>query len=531
MRTHIVLLCLLVAACETARPAVGRALVYDLELEEESSFDPVAVLGGESPDGPARSQLGVRGRLIVTTVAQDRDGTIRRWRMEEATIDDAAVARALTDGFEVLTGDDGAVRAVRWPADAPAAARNLFLHLPARLPLARPAGRGRRDEPDAVGRLTVEYRARRAAGKWHITRTPVAVSQLAVRTSGAARRAGLAGRPGGALELVFDPARGVVERVEGALSLTIVSRVEGREVARLTDRVRARLLAVGHEAPPSPLLGPWHPLGEPLPVDLDREREERERRLAGVDTAALVAGWAGLGPDGIDRLRAHLALHPGAVHDLILELRRLGNGHPRLELGLSLVAGAPPGQPALRALADDWPEATDVVLAALGRAAPPEPATLALLEARLAGAGARRGLGRALLTLREHDPDGARRLGERLAARLADADHRWLVILLGNGGAPELLPHARRVLAGDDAKAREDVLLALRFVHDPEADQLLAGSLREERDPAALLAALTALRYRVPTPPTGAALRARLAGELPDEARGLAAQLLAREES
>ena len=67
---------------------------------------------------------------------------------------------------------------------------------------------------------------------------------------------------------------------------------------------------------------------------------------------------------------------------------------------------------------------------------------------------------------------------------------------LGNLGSPAVLPRLRTAIAAGDARIRAAAIRALRLVPDPEADRLLAATLRRDHDATVRAAAIFAAGFR-----------------------------------
>jgi hypothetical protein len=86
-------------------------------------------------------------------------------------------------------------------------------------------------------------------------------------------------------------------------------------------------------------------------------------------------------------------------------------------------------------------------------------------------------------------------LGAAARARGTDAVLEALAAL-GNLGSASVLTRLRTAVAAGDPRVRAAAVRALRLVPDTEADQLLAATLRRDRDPTVRAAALFAAGFR-----------------------------------
>jgi hypothetical protein len=83
------------------------------------------------------------------------------------------------------------------------------------------------------------------------------------------------------------------------------------------------------------------------------------------------------------------------------------------------------------------------------------------------------------------------------SARAHDTDEILdALAALGNLGSAAVLPRLRAAIGSGDARIRAAAIRALRLVPDPEADQLLAATLRRDHDPTVRAAAMFAAGFR-----------------------------------
>jgi HEAT repeat protein len=99
---------------------------------------------------------------------------------------------------------------------------------------------------------------------------------------------------------------------------------------------------------------------------------------------------------------------------------------------------------------------------------------------------------------------------------------------LGNLGSASVLPRLRTAVTAGDPRVRAAATRALRLVPDAEADQLLAATLRRDRDPTVRAAALFAAGFR-DLDPLADALADAARNDPVEYVRAGAVTLLARE--
>jgi hypothetical protein len=172
----------------------------------------------------------------------------------------------------------------------------------------------------------------------------------------------------------------------------------------------------------------------------------------------------------------------------------------------------------------DWP-ALALLIPALGSAESPTPQAEQTLQSLAFGtqdknitATARLALGNLARTLGEESPTRAAKIVDRLLQQLAAptaADSRWqLLLALGNAGSTQALPTLTRFLDDPAPDLRGAAAWALRWIDSPQADLLLTTKvLSSDRDPAARLEAVRALRFREETPANFEAQEKALATE------------------
>jgi hypothetical protein len=538
----------------------GRTIAYAISLDHRAEIDPAAVVSIDRRDAPpVRTGLQLAGRLEQTVLSAADDEVLVLLRLVDVRLgDDGAAAddEAFARGAVVRLDRRGRVQALRLPSGASARSAGTLEYLAGMLQVGLPEGPAEAwhtDERAQEGALRVGYRAEPLSGSTDIrlVKTPEAVVQSSLVANDRVRRAGLAATVSGTMAIDFDPTRGLPLRFDGERRLRVAARVEGTVVVDAVGVVHAELVAVREEAPPR--LGAydaWFTPGHPRAPDAAARRAELEQRAGDATWPEL---WAALGDAAsltpaarnalLGRLTAFLSLHPDACAAAAHELATLAPDSAAagmLTAGL-VGAGHAEAQAALRTALEAWRghDANLVApIASLGGLDAPDDATLDLLRELTAStddatAGAAElALGAAARRLRADDPARsggiARPFVEELERGATPARTQQIFSVLGNAGAPELLPIAARALAGPDAKLRGAAAMALRFVAGDEADRLLAHAIAHETDMDALMLTLLAVRFRAPSEVTTRALRAR-AGTVGDaRVEALLAPLLAR---
>ena len=162
--------------------------------------------------------------------------------------------------------------------------------------------------------------------------------------------------------------------------------------------------------------------------------------------------------------------------------RRPSAAHVRAEAVASLGLIKRPTAPTMTAVAE------------LIRAGDPKRAAAELVAPALFLAGSVARAGRA-----EHPAQAAAIekivLAESARARSTDEVLEALAAL-GNLGSAAVLPRLRTAIAAGDPRIRAAAIRALRLVPDPEADQLLAATLRRDHDATVRAAAIFAAGFR-----------------------------------
>jgi hypothetical protein len=249
-----------------------------------------------------------------------------------------------------------------------------------------------------------------------------------------------------------------------------------------------------------------HAAAAPAPAaDASRPADDRIDELL----AAVAAGQEG---DSLaSRIEAALRRDDDAVRAALAFMR--GDKTTKLVVDALAAAATPAAQDALCELARDrhlMPSVRAGAVASLGLLRRPTAATMTavaeLTRANvnveddspvgsalfLAGSVARAG--------RADHPTEAAALEKLVLARSAlvrsRADHLESLAALGNLGSAAVLPRLRAALAAGDPGVRAAGARALRLVPDPDADRLLAATLRGDRDPTVRDAAVFAAGFR-----------------------------------
>ena len=223
--------------------------------------------------------------------------------------------------------------------------------------------------------------------------------------------------------------------------------------------------------------------------------------------AAVAAGREG---DGLPaRIEAVLRRDDAAVRAALAFMR--GEKATKLVVDALAAAATPAAQEALCDLARDRRLTQNVrarAVASLGLLRRPTAATMtAVAELTRADVDAESAVGPALFLAgsvaragRADHPTEAAALEKLVLARSArarsSADLVESLAALGNLGSAAVLPRLRAALAAGDPGVRAAGARALRLVPDPEADRLLAATLRGDHDPTVRAAALFAAGFR-----------------------------------
>jgi hypothetical protein len=334
-------------------------------------------------------------------------------------------------------------------------------------------------------------------------------------------------RPSGSSDVLFHPKEGRLISIQSQIGqqtwLKNLRISEGTTRFSLQHKTTGTLPAAGLDAlqkgyrqtvaqtKPGTLFG--------LPV-VQGDSEDMQRQQLGDDTLETLMKAVRTLPENADmdtqtalylKWRALLSLQPDTCQEVaiylekqkvesvrtrVLSMALQGAGHPKAQSALvrymRLHKSNPDAMqnliPVLADVSDATPE-SEQFLSSLTQVSDPNIATPARL-----------GLGSMAKNLQSNSPERARSVVDRLLGALnackADEERVSWLLALGNAGSDRALTTIMKYVQSPDDQVRYASISALRFIEQPQAEEILANALLSDKVTAVRMEAASAFGYR-----------------------------------